>query len=42
MEIERVYSDDPADWEAVAEFLIKFALKVLGYKNKIPRLITGE
>ncbi|KYH30977.1 hypothetical protein MOMUL_27610 [Moorella mulderi DSM 14980] len=24
MEIERIYSDDPADWEAVAEFIIKF------------------
>lgn len=32
MEIERVYSDDPADWEAVAEFLIHFFWKVFGEK----------
>ncbi len=24
MEIIRVYSEDPADWEAVADFLIDF------------------
>lgn len=29
MEIERIYSDDPADWEIVAEFIIRFLRQLL-------------
>ena len=37
MEIVRVYSDDPADWEEVAEFLVGFLLR-LAQKEKAPGL----
>lgn len=35
MEIERIYSEDPAEWETVADFLVVFILELIE-KEKPP------
>ncbi|MDW7673941.1 MAG: hypothetical protein SCK28_05310 [Bacillota bacterium] len=41
MQINRIYSSDPKEWEKAAEFLVNFALKLLEKEkiSKEPELI---